>query len=108
YRIQFSDLLNAEVSRISEVLESEEMSAGKPWSPEEFNRRVREYESVSEGFVKICGLTGVWGDANFLGYVTEAIKTLWQISQPQTGGTVLFLNIRGYVAVLAYQAIALA
>ena len=93
HRIQFSDLLNAEVSRIIEVLESEDMSAGKPWSPEEFKRRVREYESVSEGFVKICGLTGIWGDTSFLGYVTEAIKTLWEFAQPQTGGTVIFLNI---------------
>ncbi len=108
HRIQFSDLLNAEVSRIIEALESEDMSPGKPWSVEEFNRRVHEYESMSEGFVKICGLTGIWGDTNFLRYVTEAIKTLWEISQPQVGGTVIFLNIRGYISVLAYQATALA
>ena len=108
YRIQFSDLLNDEVSRIVEVLDSDDMEPGKSWSPEEFNRRVKEYESVSEGFVKICGLTGVWGDASFLGYATDAIKTLWEVSQPQTGGLTIYLNIRGYVSVLAYQAMALA
>lgn len=108
YRIQYSDLLNGEVSKIIEVLESDEMAPGKPWSEEEFNRRVSAYESASEGLVKICGLTGVWGDANFLKYATDAIKTLWEVSQPQTGGTVVYLNLRGYVAVLAYQAMALA
>lgn len=108
HRIQFSDLLNGEVSRIIEVLESDDMAPGKPWSVEEFNRRVNEYESVSEGLVKMCGLTGVWGDANFFGYATDAIKTLWEVSQPQIGGTVVYLNLRGYVSVLAYQAMALA
>ena len=108
HRIQFSDLLNDEVYRIVEVLERDDMAPGKPWSVEEFNRRVNEYESVSEGFVKLCGLTGVWGDSNFLGYTTDAIRTLWEVAQPQIGGTVVFLNIRGYVSVLAYQAMALA
>ncbi|WP_375552977.1 SIR2 family protein [Roseovarius mucosus] len=108
HRIQFSDLLNDEVSRIIEVLESDEMAPGTQWSVEEFNRRVNEYESVSEGLVKICGLTGVWGDSNFLGYATDAIKTFWEVSQTQMGGNIAYLNLRGYVSVLAYQAMGLA
>lgn len=108
YRIDFSDLLNMEISRIVDVLESADMNPDRPWSVEEFNRRVNEYESVSEGLVKICGLTGVWGDTNYLGYATDAIKTIWEVSQPQVGGTINYLNIRGYIAVLAFQALNLA
>ncbi len=108
YRIQYSDLLNAEVSRIVEVLDEDEMVPSKPWSEEEFSRRVTLYESVGEGFVKMCGVTGVWGDANHLKHITDAMRLLWEQSQPSTGGTVVFLELRGYISVLAYQATALA
>lgn len=108
YRIQYSDLLSAEVTRISEKVLKDEMGGQTQWSPDEFRRRIVEYQSVSESFVKVCGIAGVWGDENFLRYTMDAITSLWEISQPETGGINYFLNIRAYPAVLALQALSIA
>jgi len=108
YRIQYSDLLNGEVARISESILKDEMGGAVKWSSEEFRRRIAAYESASEGFVKVCGLAGVWGDENFLRYTMDAITSLWEASQPETGGSTAFLEIRAYPSVLALQALSIA
>lgn len=107
YRIQYSDLLNGEVERISESILKDEMGGAVKWSSDEFQRRIAAYESVSEGFVKVCALAGVWGDESFLRYTMDAITSLWEISQPEIGGNRAFLEIRAYPSVLALQALSI-
>ena len=107
YRIQYSDLLNVEVARISESILKDEMGGQVKWSPDEFRRRIAEYESVSESFVKVCGLAGIWGEERFLRYTVDAITSLWEASQPEMGGNRAFLEIRAYSSVLALQSLSI-
>lgn len=105
--IQLADLIAEETDRIIGRLNQDDMGTQDNFSPEEFLRRVSVYESVSEGLSKISGLVGRWGDQTQIDLVVEAITRLWDHAEDNTGGLVVFINIRAYAAVLTYQACAL-
>lgn len=107
YRIQLSDLVSEEVERIVARHDQGDLAPNGPVAPEDFQRRVTLYESVSEGLTKACGLIGRWGDDIQLKTVEEAIRGILSFAADTQGGRVVYLEMRSYPAVLAYQACAL-
>jgi hypothetical protein len=107
FRIQLSDLIDGEVQKIIDRLNEEDMAPKGYPTPELFKKRVDVYESVGEGLVKVCGLIGVWGEASHLQQAADAIRNLWTTPQMPRAGTVAYLNIRGYVALLSAHALSL-
>ena len=107
YRIQLADLLSEELERIIARHDQEDLAPHGSVAPEDFQNRVACYEALSEGLAKVCGLIGRWGDDAHLRTVTDAIKGLLSFASEQQNGIVLYLEMRSYPAVLAYQACAL-
>lgn len=107
YRIQLSDLISDEVERIVKRHEQNDLSLHSQFTVEDFQKRVALYESLSEGLTKICGLVGRWGDDAQLRTVIDAIKGLVSFTNEHQAGRVVYIELRGYPAVLAYQACAI-
>lgn len=107
YRIQLADLVSEEVERIIERHDQDDLAPNGPVAAEDFQKRVALYESISEGLAKVCGLIGRWGDDAQLRTVTDAIKGVLSFAAETQVGLVVYLEMRSYPAVLAYQACAL-
>ena len=107
FRIQLSDLIEGEVQKIIDRLNEKDMDPDGHFTAEQFKRRVDVYESVGEGLVKVCGLIGVWGDSAHLRLAGDAIRTLWLALQTPRGGTVVYLEMRGYIPLLSAHALSL-
>lgn len=107
YRIQLSDLVSEEVERIIARHDQDDLAPHGPVAAEDFQQRVALYESISEGLAKVCGLVGRWGDDAQLRTVIDAIKGVLNFAAETQGGRVVYLEMRSYPAVLAYQACAL-
>lgn len=107
HRIQLSDLISEEVTRIIERLDQEDMGTQGKFSAEEFQRRVAIYEGSTEGLAKVCGLIGRWGDETQVRLVVDAIRAIVDYAEKIMGGMTVFLNMRRYPAVLVFQACAL-
>jgi len=107
YRIRLADLVSDETDRIIKRLDQDDMGTQGNFSPEEFQRRVAVYESTSESLAKISGLIGRWGDSAQIDMVTDAIRAIVDHAESNMGGLVVFLEMRRYPAVLAFQACAL-
>ena len=60
YRIALDELFSDEVDRLVERLGSPELSPDRNWDQEEFRRRVRTYEAVTEPVAKMAGVLGRW------------------------------------------------
>lgn len=108
HRIQFADLVSAEVSKIIKRLSEGDMSCQVNLDADELARRLNVYNGTGEGFIKLCGLIGRWGDTGHLKLMGEAIRRLWIALRPVEGGFVATSNIRGYVPVMACHAAMLA
>ncbi len=108
HRIQFADLVSAEVSKIIKRLSEADMSCQANLDGDELARRLNIYNGIGEGFIKLCGLVGRWGDADHLKLMGEAIRRLWIALRPIEGGFVYTSSIRGYVPVMACHAAMLA
>ncbi|EIE52739.1 hypothetical protein C357_02169, partial [Citreicella sp. 357] len=107
HRIQLSDLVSEEVERIIARHDQDDFAPHGPVAAEDFQKRVALYESISEGLAKVCGLIGRWGDVAQLRTVIDAIKGVLSFAAETQGGRVVYLEMRSYPAVLAYQACAL-
>lgn len=107
YRIQLADLMSEEVERIIERHDQDDLAPHGPVAAQDFQKRVAIYEAISEGLAKVCGLIGRWGDDAQLKTVTDAIKGVLSFAAEAQGGRVVYVVMRSYPAVLAYQACAL-
>lgn len=104
HRIQFADLVSAEVSKIIKRMSEADMSCQANLDGDELARRINVYNGTGEGFIKLCGLIGRWGDIDHLKLLGDAIRRLWIALRPVEGGFVDTSNIRGYVPVMACHA----
>lgn len=107
FRIQLSDLIDGEVKKIIDRLNEQDMVPEGHLTPELFRKRVDVYESVGDGLVKVCGLIAVWGEASHLQQAAGAIRNLWITLQAPRGGTIAYLEVRGYVPLLSAHALSL-
>ena len=107
-RIQFADLLSEEVARINKRLLEADMSSGTQLTGEELVRRVNAYNGAGEGFIKLCGLIGRWGETSHLDLIGGTIRSLWISLRPAESGFTTTQSIRGYVPVMACHAAMLA
>jgi SIR2-like domain len=104
YRIQLDELFTQEADRLLEELDAPEFDPGKPFSDEEFHRRVRKYESITEPLARMVGVLGRWGDDSELPLVLDIINSIYRRSEKISGGMTPYLNIRSYPAVLVFTA----
>ena len=66
------------------------------------------YNGTGEGFVKLCGLIGRWGEASHLKLMGQAVRSLWITLRRGGDGWSDTLSIQGYVPVMACNAAMLA
>ena len=104
YRIQLDELFTEEVNRLLKELDAADFDPGKPFSQEDFGRRVRKYESITEPLARMVGVLGRWGDDSELPLVLDIINSLYRHSENIGGGTTSYLDIRSYPAVLIFAA----
>ncbi len=107
YRIQLADLVFEEVEKIIARHDQGDMDLHGAIAPEDIQRRVAVYESISEGLTKACGLIGRWGEPSQIAIVIDAIRTILNFANDNNGGLVIYIELRQYPAVLAYHACAL-
>jgi hypothetical protein len=103
-RIQLDDLFAQEVDRLLRTLDAPEFDPGRVFTQEEFGRRVRKYESSAEPLGRMVGVLGRWGNDNELPLVLDVITSIYRHSENIAGGSVPYLNIRSYPAVLVMTA----
>jgi SIR2-like domain len=104
YRIQLDELFTHEVDRLLKELDAPEFDPGKPFMQEDFSRRVRKYESVAEPLARMVGVLGRWGNGSELPLVLDIINSIYRHSEKIGGGTVHYLDIRSYPALLVFTA----
>ena len=103
-RIQLDDLFTQEVDRLLKTLDAPDFNPGGAFNQEEFSRRVRKYESTTEPLARMVGVLGRWGNESELPLVLDVITSIYRHSENIAGGSVPYLNIRSYPAVLVMTA----
>ncbi len=105
YRIKLHDLV-AQQLREALALTSEDNFAvqGSEWSVEEFTRRLKEYEAITENLQSVSCCISYWGDEQHYPTLKLAMTRLTDRLQPQ-GGLVVWSAMRWYpVMLLLYSA----
>ncbi|MEO9385319.1 SIR2 family protein [Chromobacterium phragmitis] len=100
--IQLDDIVSGELGRLSNNVNSSDLSVVQAWSKEEFKRRVSFYESSAEGVVKIGLMLGRWGRNEHQFLALEILKSLVSTGSKNNGGHAAWLSLRLYPAVLFF------
>jgi hypothetical protein len=104
YRVQLDELFTQEVDRLLKELDASEFDPGRAFSQEDFSRRIRRYESATEPLGRMVGVLGRWGDDSELPLVLDIINSIYRHSERITGGTIPYLDVRSYPALLVFTA----
>ncbi|MGL4230497.1 MAG: SIR2 family protein [Casimicrobium sp.] len=102
FRIQLDDLVSGELTRLLEQLSQPRFSPDAPISNARFTERAGAYEGITEPLAKIFGVLGRWGDGSELPLVLDCLGALCRHAGDNHGGTMRWLYLRAYPAVLLY------
>lgn len=100
YRIQLDELFSSEMQNLIDKLNTASFVASRQFDKEEFRRRIEIYESIAEPLVRMAGVLGRWGDGSQQRLILDVIRMLCSHADQESGGLVVWLNIRNYPAVL--------
>ena len=100
YRIRLDELISSEAERLLGQLDDPMFNPHEIWSKEEFNNRVKRYETISEPLVRIAGVMGRWGDDSNTPLMLELVGSIWAHTIKNENGQVKWLDLRSYPAVL--------
>jgi hypothetical protein len=104
HRIQLDELVTHQTDQLIDLIGSTELGPHGPISEEEFRRRVNIYEDATEPLARIAGVLGRWGTGNELSIVRDIVTSLHAQAEREKSGTVVFLGLRSYPAVLVFTA----
>jgi phosphoglycolate phosphatase-like HAD superfamily hydrolase len=105
YRIQLDELFTEEADRVLKELDGPEFDPTKSFNQDDFHHRVQKYESITEPLARMVGVLGRWGENDSeLPLVLSVINSLYRHSEKIGGGTIPYVNIRSYPAVLVFTA----
>lgn len=104
HRIQLDELISQETERLLDQLETQNLVFHGSFTSEDFQKRVRLYEAITEPLARMAGVLGRWGDGSELGQVLDIIKALYSQAQKVGNGLVIWLGMRSYPAVLVFTA----
>lgn len=108
YRVELSDLIEGQLDRLTELLESESLSRTGTYSREEFTARIDLYEELTKPLCYIFGILGRFGDGTEITHVERVLAVLTAHAENWTQGLRAWLDIRAYPAVLLFTAYGLA
>ena len=106
HRIHLDELVTTEAGRLVDQIDSPISSATGQFNTDEFRKRISIYEAATEPLARVAGVLGRWGDGAELTLVLDMLRAVHALVD-KGGGTVLWLNLRAYPAVLIFTAYAL-
>jgi len=100
HRIELHDLVTSEVERVMVATSARTMPVSGGATVDDVQRRLSQYESIAEILLRLVATGCRWGarDADYIW--TGVLQRLG--NWPPTGGTMLWINLRRYVALLTY------
>ncbi len=104
YRIQLDELISGETQNLLEKLDIARFPNHGSVNAQEFQSRVSRYEALSEPLARMAGVLGRWGDGSELSAVQDIIRALWVNAEKERSGSVLWINLRSYPAILVFTA----
>lgn len=107
YRIQLDDLVSDETQNLLDELDITQFPSNSNASAQEFQDRVCRYEALSEPLAQIAGVLGRWGDGTELTAIREIVSAVWIYAEKERSGTILWINLRSYPAILIFTAYSL-
>jgi len=104
HRIQLDDLVTQEAERLRAATEVPALAPHGAVDRESFLSRIHAYESVTEGLARAAGAMGRWGDGSETPIVLDLIRALCADADRIGSGSVHWLGLRRYPAVLVFTA----
>lgn len=104
FRIQLDELLAQETERLIAQLDGADFSPAAPIDTDTIRLKVRRYESLTEPLARMAGVLGRWGTGSDLDIALDVLRGLHYQAGKVTSGTVAWLNMRSYPAVLVFTA----
>ena len=105
YRIRLSDLVTGVVDRAWEATSPAAFPVSGPVDHESATRRVRSYDAVCSTLAAIATVGAAWADAPHYRLWCQALERLG--AERSTGGTVFWLELARYPAVLLFYSLGL-
>lgn len=103
YRIQLDELFTSEVQSVVGKLKAARFSIQDGGDSEEFRRRVSIYEATVEPLARMVGVLGRWSTGRELPMLIDVIRSFHSFFSLESG-TVAWLHLRSYPAVLLVTA----
>lgn len=108
YRVQLDDLISQEAQRLMEQIGGGQFSPHEAFTQESARARVAWYEAQTEAVARMAAVLGRWGDGSELQMVVDLVRGLYLTAEKEGNGSVLWLGLRSYPAVLVFTAYGIA
>lgn len=103
-RIRLDAMIEDELARVSEQLNTSGIRTDANDFKVEFRRQVSAYESSIETLSAMIGVMGRWGDGRETRLVLDVLLDLWRWKETTMGGLTILVGLRAYPAVLIFTA----
>jgi hypothetical protein len=99
YRIKLHDLTAAEVRSVLAATAEDYFPPSRPWSPEEFQKRLGSYESALSDLLRVQALIGYWAEP-YQQFALKLATTRLAERLNVSAGLVVWINLRWYPVLL--------